>query len=103
MTCHWCGDTHGTDQLCQRAERGMTRRSFCFLFGAGIAGLALDKPETGWYYDAAGKFHSFTVTDVQKVDYQVIKNVGTFDVTFRYVGQFPFTIAPGQRMKVPNR
>lgn len=43
-TCHWCGDRHGADQLCQRAKRGMTRRSFCFLFGAGIAGLALPAP-----------------------------------------------------------
>ena len=39
--CEWCGDTHRSDQLCQRAQRGMTRRSFCFLFGAGVAGLAL--------------------------------------------------------------
>lgn len=34
-------DTHRSDQLCQRAQRGMTRRSFCFLFGAGVTGLAL--------------------------------------------------------------
>lgn len=39
-TCQWCGDTHRSDQLCRR---GMTRRSFCFLFGAGVAGLALAK------------------------------------------------------------
>lgn len=26
------------DRLCARAQRGITRRSFCFLFGAGIAG-----------------------------------------------------------------
>lgn len=40
-TCRWCGGRHALDQLCQRAQRGMTRRSFCFLFGAGVAGLAL--------------------------------------------------------------
>lgn len=37
MACHWCGERHGVDQLCQRAQRGMTRRSFGFLFGAGLA------------------------------------------------------------------
>lgn len=41
MTCNWCGDQHGADQLCQRAQLGMTRRSFCFLFGAGIVGATL--------------------------------------------------------------
>lgn len=41
MACEWCGDRHGADKLCQRAQRGMTRRSFCFLFGAGIAGLSI--------------------------------------------------------------
>ncbi|MGE3845136.1 MAG: hypothetical protein AB7I50_26550, partial [Vicinamibacterales bacterium] len=41
MPCPWCGDTHRTDQLCQRAQHGMTRRSFCFLFGAGVAGAVL--------------------------------------------------------------
>jgi hypothetical protein len=36
--CRWCGEAHGVDRLCQRAQRGMmTRRSFCFLFGAGLA------------------------------------------------------------------
>jgi len=37
MTCQWCGDCHGPDRLCARAERGLTRRSFLFLFGAGLA------------------------------------------------------------------
>lgn len=41
MTCDWCGDTHGSTSLCQRAQREMTRRSFCFLFGVGIAGLTV--------------------------------------------------------------
>lgn len=41
MTCHWCGDHHGADQLCQRAQRGMTRRSFFHLFGAGVAGAMI--------------------------------------------------------------
>lgn len=40
-TCHWCGDQHGLTALCQRAQRGLTRRSFCFLFGAGVAGAML--------------------------------------------------------------
>jgi hypothetical protein len=35
--CRWCGEAHDVDRLCQRAQRGMTRRSFCFLFGAGVA------------------------------------------------------------------
>lgn len=39
--CRWCGDYHPVDQLCQRAQRGLTRRSFCFLFGAGLAATAL--------------------------------------------------------------
>jgi hypothetical protein len=43
-TCSCCGDRHGVDQLCARAQRGMTRRSFCFLFGAGVAGLAIAGP-----------------------------------------------------------
>jgi hypothetical protein len=55
-TCQWCGDRHGADQLCAKAQRGMTRRSFCFLFGAGIAGVALtpslDTPN--WYRDYNG-------------------------------------------------
>ena len=37
--CYWCGDQHARDQLCQRAQRGLTRRSFCFLFGAGSAAV----------------------------------------------------------------
>src|SRR5687768_556440 len=39
--CQWCGDNHDVDKLCQKAQTGMTRRSFCFLFGAGIVGAAL--------------------------------------------------------------
>lgn len=39
--CPWCGDTHSPDRICQRAQRGTTRRSFCFLFGAGIAATYL--------------------------------------------------------------
>jgi hypothetical protein len=41
MTCEWCGECHAIDRLCQRAQRGMTRRSFCFLFGAGIAAASV--------------------------------------------------------------
>ena len=37
MICEWCGDDHPVDRLCQRAQRGMTRRSFLWLFGAGVA------------------------------------------------------------------
>ena len=37
-SCPWCGERHASDRLCQR---GLTRRSFCFLFGAGIAAAAL--------------------------------------------------------------
>lgn len=41
MTCKWCGDEHGVEQLCQRAQRGMTRRSFLFLTAAGVAGTII--------------------------------------------------------------
>ncbi len=30
-------DVTGPDRLCQPAQRGLTRRSFCFPFGAGVA------------------------------------------------------------------
>jgi hypothetical protein len=40
-TCRWCGGAHTVDQLCARAQRGMTRRSFCFLFGAGVTALTI--------------------------------------------------------------
>lgn len=40
-SCAWCGDVHGPTQLCQRAQSGMSRRSFCFLFATGVAGLTL--------------------------------------------------------------
>lgn len=39
--CAWCGDYHSPERLCQRAQVGTSRRSFMFLFGAGVAGLAL--------------------------------------------------------------
>lgn len=38
--CRWCGEPHDTTRLCQKAQRGLTRRSFCFLFGAGVASVA---------------------------------------------------------------
>jgi hypothetical protein len=41
MTCQWCGDEHDVGKLCQRAQRGMTRRTFCFLFGTGVGALSL--------------------------------------------------------------
>jgi len=41
MTCKWCGDDHGVEQLCGRGQRAMSRRSFLFLTGAGVAGLVL--------------------------------------------------------------
>jgi len=41
MSCQWCGESHGADRLCQRAQRGMTRRAFCFLFGTGVGAAAL--------------------------------------------------------------
>jgi len=44
MPCSWCGEPHASDHLCQRATRGVTRRSFCFLFGAGIAAAVLPLP-----------------------------------------------------------
>lgn len=41
MKCQWCGESHDVNRLCERAQRGMTRRSFCFLFGAGVGAMAL--------------------------------------------------------------
>ena len=68
MTCRWCGDTHRSDQLCQRAERGMTRRSFCFLFGAGIAAALLPAQqltlEVEWPFfskDGSVRFQLFSI------------------------------------------
>lgn len=40
-TCSFCDESHATDRLCQRAQRGMTRRSFLFLFGSGVAAATL--------------------------------------------------------------
>jgi len=67
-TCQWCGDRHGVDQLCQRAQRGLTRRSFCFLFGAGVAGalVAGAAPENYWYLDRTGVYRAFTVEDIAR-------------------------------------
>jgi hypothetical protein len=41
--CEWCGHPHPPSELCSERPlaRGVTRRSFLALFGAGIAGLAL--------------------------------------------------------------
>lgn len=39
--CRWCGDAHLVDRLCGQAQRGMTRRSFCFLVGGALAAAAL--------------------------------------------------------------
>ncbi len=55
MPCHWCGDEHRSDQLCQRAQRGMTRRSFCFLFGAGVAGAMLPNVVQPWTKEYVAK------------------------------------------------
>lgn len=41
MTCSWCGDHHGVDRLCQRAQRGVTRRSFFGILSAGAAGAVI--------------------------------------------------------------
>ena len=48
--CDWCGDTHDPTDLCQRAQRAVTRRSFCFLFGAGIVG-AIAARAIQWPFD----------------------------------------------------
>ena len=72
MTCQWCDERHGADQLCQRAQRGMTRRSFCFLFGAGLAGAALaTKPAAveSWYVDHSDRLHV-----LQADEWTVIEN-----------------------------
>jgi len=42
--CPWCGESHPVDQLCQRGQQGLTRRSFCFLFGSGLVAVALPWP-----------------------------------------------------------
>ena len=46
MTCAWCGDDHGVDALCARAQRGLTRRSFIFLSSAAIVGAMMPAPAT---------------------------------------------------------
>lgn len=56
--CRWCGEPHDTKRLCQQTQRGLTRRSFCFLFGAGVASVAtgglrtLATPAKGWVISA---------------------------------------------------
>jgi hypothetical protein len=47
VSCDWCGDAHGPERLCGRAHKALTRRSFCFLFGAGMVGLGLGGEPTG--------------------------------------------------------
>lgn len=54
----------------------MTRRSFCFLFGAGVAGATVAaavgaKREPYWYIDHAGEFHSFGEEQVGMHRYKV--------------------------------
>ena len=81
MTCQWCGELHGADQLCQRAQRGMTRRSFCFLFGAGVAGLALAHglETSNWYRDYNRDLHVFRPdASMQIVDRLGHSTVATF-------------------------
>lgn len=41
IECQWCGDVHEIDRLCARAQHGMTRRSFLFMAGAGLAAAAM--------------------------------------------------------------
>ena len=43
MTCDWCGHDHDVRAICAQrpASRGVSRRSFIALIGAGVAGLAL--------------------------------------------------------------
>ena len=43
MTCDWCGHDHDVRAICSQrpASRGVSRRSFIALIGAGVAGLAL--------------------------------------------------------------
>jgi len=67
MPCQWCGDNHGVDQLCRRAQRGMTRRSFCFLFGAGVAGVmttGLPAPERQLFRAKAGALGASYVVEI---------------------------------------
>lgn len=50
--CGWCGERHPVDRLCRR---GMTRRSFCFLFGTGMVATALGvrpspSPDVEWVW-----------------------------------------------------
>lgn len=76
MACEWCGEEHGVDRLCHRAQRGMTRRSFCFLFGAGIIGAAVaanaDAPDC-WYRDYNGRLHFF---DFEDAKFPALKRTG---------------------------
>lgn len=40
-SCKWCGVSHPVAQLCGAGQRGLTRRSFFFLTGAAVVGMAL--------------------------------------------------------------
>jgi hypothetical protein len=59
-TCPWCHDRHDLTALCQRAQRGMSRRSFLFLTATGVAG-ALLAPAPAWPFQEYGA--SFTVEE----------------------------------------
>jgi hypothetical protein len=44
--CEWCGERHAKEALCEKVKRkGMTRRSFLFLGGVGLAAVTL-MPDT---------------------------------------------------------
>lgn len=59
----------------------MTRRSFCFLFGAGIAGATLAstaQPVDGWYVDVDGRLHVQQADQWTTIDESVVVK---FDLT----------------------
>lgn len=42
MPCHWCGDQHGVDQLCQRARLDPPDPVICEVCGQSVAGADKD-------------------------------------------------------------
>lgn len=90
MACHWCGDEHGVDQLCQRAQRGMTRRSFCFLFGAGIVGYALPPQEDS--FEIIAEIQPFDFNRILLDEFVTPQYLQPFKITgLRDLGPFKIT------------